>query len=102
VAKLSRTLVRSLSQKEVRMTKRRVTLNYTVELLSEPIIYTISQQFNLATNIIRADITEERGWIILELEGRDEDIEAGITWAISKGMRVELTSEEPPPQTQPS
>lgn len=79
------------------MAKRRVTLNYPRELLSEPIIYTISQQFNLATNIIRAEITEERGWIILELEGREEDIEAGITWVISKGMRAELISEEPPP-----
>jgi ABC-type methionine transport system ATPase subunit len=102
VAKPTRTLARNLSLKEEKMTKRRVTLNYTRELLSEPIIYTISQQFNLATNIIRADITEERGWIILELDGRDEDIEAGITWVISKGMRVELISEEPPPQTQPS
>ena len=98
MAKATRTLARDLSLKEEKMAKRRVTLNYTRELLSEPIIYTISQQFNLATNIIRADITEERGWIILELEGRDEDIEAGITWAISRGMRVELISEEPPPQ----
>jgi ABC-type methionine transport system ATPase subunit len=94
--------MRKVSLKEAKMTKRRVTLNYTRELLSEPIIYTISQQFNLATNIIRADITEERGWIILELEGRDEDIEAGITWAISRGMRVEVISEEPPPQPHPS
>ena len=79
------------------MTKRRIMLNYPSELLSEPIIYTISQQFNLATNILQADITEERGWITLELEGRAEDIEAGITWVISKGMRVEPISEEPPP-----
>ena len=76
------------------MLKRRVMLNYPKELLSEPIIYTISQQFNLVANILRADVTEEMGWITLELEGRDEDIEAGITWAISKGMRVEPISEE--------
>jgi len=69
-------------------------LNYPKELLSEPIIYTISQQFNLVANILQADVTEERGWITLELEGRDEDIEDGITWAISKGMRVEPISEE--------
>jgi ABC-type methionine transport system ATPase subunit len=97
VAKTTRTLANNLSLKEEKMVKRRVMLNYPRELLSEPIIYTISQQFNLATNIIRADVTEERGWIILELEGRDEDIEAGITWVISKGMRVELISEESPP-----
>ena len=76
------------------MLKRRVMLNYPKELLSEPIIYTISQQFNLVANILQADVTEERGWITLELEGRDEDIEDGITWAISKGMRVEPISEE--------
>ena len=38
--------------------------------------------------------TEDRGWIMLELEGRDEDIEAGITWVISKGMRVETIADE--------
>ena len=76
------------------MSKQRVMLNYPRELLSEPIIYTISQQFNLVANILRADVTEERGWIALELEGRDEDIEAGITWVISKGMRVEKTGDE--------
>ena len=75
------------------MSKRRVMLNFPKELLSEPIIYTISQQFNLVTNIYQAEVTEERGWIVLELEGRDEDIEAGITWAISKGMRVDPVSE---------
>jgi ABC-type methionine transport system ATPase subunit len=79
------------------MPKRRLILNYPKELLSEPIIYTISQQFNLATNIFRADITEDKGWIMLELEGRDEDIEAGITWAMSRGMRVELVGDGPVP-----
>lgn len=53
----------------------------------------MSQQFNLLTNIRRADITEERGWILVELEGKDEDIEAGITWATSKGMRIDLVSD---------
>jgi len=76
------------------MAKRRVMLNYSRELLSEPIIYTISQQFNLVANILRAELNEKRGWIMLELEGRDEDIEAGITWVISKGMRVETIAGE--------
>ena len=74
------------------MPRRQVTLYFPEELLSEPIIYTISQQFNLITNIIRADITEERGWMLVELEGRDEDIDAGINWAISKGMRVDISA----------
>ena len=75
------------------MAKRRVMLTYSPELSSEPIIYTLGQQFNLVTNIHRADATEDRGWIELELEGAEEDIEAGIAWAISKGVRVDPVGE---------
>ena len=71
------------------MTKRRVMLIFTEELLTEPIIYTLGQQFNLITNICQANVTENQGCFTLELEGQDEDIEAGITWAISRGVRVD-------------
>ncbi len=76
------------------MPKRRFTLNFSEELLTEPIIYNLGQQFNIVTNILRADVTGDRGWVLLELDGEDEDIEAGITWAISRGMRVEPISDE--------
>ena len=76
------------------MAKRRLTLNFPEELIREPIIYNLGQQFNIVTNILRADVTEERGWVVVELDGEDKDIEAGITWAISKGVRVEPFSDE--------
>jgi hypothetical protein len=76
------------------MAKRRVMFTFPTELLVEPITYNLGQQFNLVTNIRQAEITEDRGWIVLEIEGKDEDIEAGITWAISKGVRVEPAGEE--------
>ena len=75
------------------MAKRRVMLTYAPEVSSEPIIYAIGQQFNLATNIHRADATEDKGWIELELEGKEENIEAGIAWAISRGVRVDPVTE---------
>ena len=76
------------------MAKRRVMLTFPEELIREPIIYSLGQQFNIVTNILRADVTEDRGWVVLELDGEDEDIEAGITWAISKGVRAEPTIDE--------
>ena len=76
------------------MSKRRVMLTLPEELLSEPIIYNLGQQFNIVTNILRADVTEDRGWVVLELDGKDEEIDAGITWATSKGVRVEPISDE--------
>ena len=75
------------------MAKRRVMLTFLGELHSEPVIYNMGQQFNLVITIHQADLTEDRGWVILGLEGEDKDIEAGITWAISKGVRVETISE---------
>jgi len=74
--------------------KRRVIFTFTTEVSSEPIIYNIGQQFNLVTNIHRAEATEDRGWIEVELDGEDKDIEAGIAWAISRGVRVDPISDE--------
>jgi len=76
------------------MVKQRVMLTFTPEVSSEPIIYNLGQQFNIVTNIRRADATEDRGWIELELDGEGKDIEAGIAWVISKGVRVDPVSDE--------
>jgi len=80
--------------RRIEMAKRRVMLTFIEEMIREPIIYNMGQQFNLVTNILRADVTEDRGWVVLELDGTDEEIETGITWAISKGVRVEPISDE--------
>ena len=76
------------------MAKQRVMLTFPEELLREPIIHNLGQQFNLVTNILRADVTEDRGWVVLELDGKDEEIETGTAWVISKGVRVEPISDE--------
>ena len=74
------------------MAKRQVILTFTPETITEPIIYNLGQQFKIVTNIRQADMAGDRGWIILELDGKDQDIEAGIAWVISKGVRVDPVS----------
>ena len=76
------------------MAKRCVTFNFTSEVITEPIIYNLGQQFNTVTNILRADLSEAKGYIVLELEGKEKDIEAGIAWAISRGVRIDPASDE--------
>ena len=76
------------------MAKRRVMFTFASEVITEPITYNLGQQFRLVTNILRADLAEDKGFIVLELEGKEEDIEAGITWAISKGVRVDPANDE--------
>lgn len=71
------------------MARRRVTFTFPDELIREPIIYNLGLQFKVVTNIRRADVSESKGWVVLELEGEEKEIERGITWVISKGIRVD-------------
>ncbi len=71
------------------MSKRRFMFTFNEEQIRDPIIYNLGQQFNLVTNIRRADLSEDEGWIVLELEGDEKGIEQGIAWVTSKGVRVD-------------
>ena len=76
------------------MVKRQVMFTFPQEQLKEPIIFNLSRQFQIVTNILRADITDNKGWMILELEGDSEEIEQGITWVTTRGVRVEPANGE--------
>ena len=71
------------------MAKRQVMFTFPEELVREPIIYNLSHQFKVVTNIRRADVAENRGWVVLELEGEEAEIERGINWMTKKGVRVD-------------
>ena len=71
------------------MAKRRAMFTFPPELINEPIIYNLGQRFNVVTNIRRADISENKGWVVLELEGEEKDIEQGVAWVAGKGIRVD-------------
>ncbi len=76
------------------MVKRRLMFTFPPDLIREPIIYNLGHQFNIVTNIHLADISEDIGWVVLELEGEEKDIEEGIAWATSRGMRVDPSGED--------
>lgn len=71
------------------MSKRRAMFTFNEEQIRDPIIHNLGQQFNLIINIRRADLSEDKGWIVLELEGDEDDIEQGIAWVTSKGVRID-------------
>ena len=71
------------------MAKRQVMFTFPPKLIREPIIYNLGQQFKVVTNIRRADVSENKGWVVLELEGNERDIEQGISWVLSRGVRVD-------------
>ena len=71
------------------MAKQRMKFTFPTELIKEPVIYRLCKQFDVITNIRRADVTEDRGWVVLELEGDMEEIERSIQWVIDQGVRVD-------------
>ena len=62
------------------MAKRQVMFTFPRDLIKEPIIYLLSRKFQVVTNIRRADVSENRGWVVLELEGEEKEIDTGIAW----------------------
>ena len=55
-------------------------------MVTEPVIYNLGKDFEIETNIRRADVREDTGWVILELKGTEEEIEKGLNWVASKGV----------------
>ncbi len=71
------------------MAKRRVRFTFPKQLVQDPIIYLLGKDFDVVTNIRRVDVTDDRGWVVLEVEGREEDIDRGLKWVEKKGVRVD-------------
>ena len=71
------------------MATHRVKFTFLQQLITLPIIYDLGKQFKIVTNIRRADVTEDRGWVVLELVGDMEEIKRGLEWVSAKGVRVD-------------
>ena len=74
------------------MASKRVRFTFPTQLITEPVIYQLGQKFRIVTNIRRADVREDMGWVVLELEGEEEEIDRGIEWVSAAGVRVDPVS----------
>jgi L-aspartate semialdehyde sulfurtransferase ferredoxin len=71
------------------LTGRRVKLTFPPDLIREPVIAQLVRRFDVTANIRRADIDEEVGWIVCELDGQDAAVEAAIAWMVESGVDVD-------------
>jgi hypothetical protein len=71
------------------MSVKRVRFTFPEDLIREPLIYNLGHEFRVITNVRMADVDEKTGWVVLELEGDHDEIERSLTWAQSKGVRVD-------------
>jgi ABC-type methionine transport system ATPase subunit len=71
------------------MPRQRVRFTFNGDLVREPIIYRLGKDFDVITNIRRADVRADVGWVVLEIDGSDDDIQRGLDWVGSTGVRVD-------------
>ena len=74
------------------MVKKRVKFTFPQMMITEPLIYQLGQKFKIITNIRRADVREDMGWVVLELEGDEDEISSGLEWMNGAGVRVDPVS----------
>jgi len=75
------------------MAKKQVMLSFPEEVIKDPIIHNLGQQFKIVTNIRSAEVSESKGWVILEMEGAEKNLNDGIAWMTSRGVRVDEVAE---------
>ncbi len=71
------------------MATRRIKLTFPPELIKEPLIFTMAKKFEVMPNIRRARVSEGAGEVVLELEGSEKSLEAGIAYLRERGVKVE-------------
>lgn len=68
--------------------RKRYRLTYPLGLLDKPILHTLIRRFDILTNIRSANVSDSEGWMIVDLEGEEAEVEAGLAWATSQGLQV--------------
>lgn len=64
-------------------------LTFPERLIDEPVIHRLGKDFDLVTNIRRANIEEDHAWVILEMEGTEESIAQAVSWLAEQGVQVD-------------
>ncbi|MGF1496298.1 MAG: NIL domain-containing protein [Elainellaceae cyanobacterium] len=75
--------------------KKRVTLTFPKRSVQMPITYRLAKDFNVAANIIRAQVAPNQiGTLVVELQGDIDQIDAAIEWLEALSIGVSSASGE--------
>jgi ferredoxin len=75
--------------------KKRVTLTFPRTTIQIPIAYRLAKEFNVAANIIRAQVAPNQiGKLVLELQGDIDEIDSSLEWMRLQDIHVSVASSE--------
>ncbi len=75
--------------------KKRVVLTFPHSLVDKPITYHLVKDYGLVFNILKARVTpREEGRLVLEIEGKRENLNKGIKFLKDLGIRIEPLAQD--------
>jgi len=75
------------------MPSQKIVLHFNADISQKPIIYHLSRDYNLAFNIIKANVNPQKeGTLVLELSG--EHYDEGLEYLRRQGIQVRTLTEQ--------
>ncbi len=68
--------------------KKTIHFDFTQELVKQPLLYQLNKQFNVVINIRGASVTDEGGFVALELDGESVEVDRVLAYLKSLGIAV--------------
>ena len=64
-------------------------LTFRGDSLNDPVIYRMGQDYKVVTNIRRADVGEDTGWLEMDLDGEQAETDRALEYCRSRGIGVQ-------------
>ena len=70
-------------------TKKNIRFDFNRDIVRTPLLYQLSREFrDVVINIRGASVTDEGGFMALELEGEDKEVGRVIAYLTDRGIEV--------------
>ena len=64
----------------------KLKLTFPEKILGDPIIHTLSHDFDVVPNILRGRITGKNAWLEVEMFGSDKNLERARKFLVDRGV----------------
>ena len=71
------------------MARELIKLNFPQKLIKKPVIFNAAKKYDIIPNIRRAKVTEKLGEMVLEIDGKPENLKKSIKYLTKLGVKVE-------------
>jgi ferredoxin len=76
------------------MVSRKIVLHFPKRMVDRPLVSHLIRDYNLDFNILKASITPaEEGLMVLELKGKQEDVDRGVKFLAGTGVIIDTLSQ---------